>query len=93
MLWSPPSVRSLGFLSREGEVEAREPRVRKASDNCWMASALSKGVMGMSPQSRIRAHDVYGLRPARGLKPRKEVWRALAARMARGPKRAPGEGC
>jgi hypothetical protein len=27
--------------------------------------------------------------PARGLKPRKEVWRADAALMARGPKRAP----
>jgi len=44
----------------------------------------------MSPQSRMRAHDVYGFRPARGLKPRKEVWRALAARMARGPNLAPG---
>jgi hypothetical protein len=51
---------------------------------------LSKGVMGISPQSTIEAHDVYGLRPARGLKPRKEVWREEPARMARGPKRAPG---
>jgi len=28
--------------------------------------------------------------PARGLKPRKEVWRPDAARIARGPNRAPG---
>jgi hypothetical protein len=32
---------------------------------------------------------VYGLMFARWLKPRKEVWREEAARMARGPKRAP----
>ena len=43
----------------------------------------------MSPQSRIEAHDEYGFMPARGLKPLKGVWRAEAARMARGPKRAP----
>lgn len=36
------------------------------------------------------AHDVYGLKPARVLKPRLAVWREDAARMARGPKRAPG---
>ena len=45
--------------------------------------------MGMSPQSIIEAQEVYGFMPARGLKPRKLVWRAEAARMARGPNRAP----
>lgn len=35
------------------------------------------------------AQLAYGLMPARGLKPRKEVWRLEAWRMARGPKRAP----
>lgn len=43
----------------------------------------------MSPQSMMEAHDVYGLMPARGLKPRKVVWRAEAARIALGPNRAP----
>ena len=51
---------------------------------------MSKGVTGMSPQSRIVYGEVYGFRPRRGLKPRKEVWRAEAALIARGPKRAPG---
>jgi hypothetical protein len=32
---------------------------------------------------------MYGFIPALALKPRKEVWRAEAARIARGPKRAP----
>jgi hypothetical protein len=32
---------------------------------------------------------MYGLIAALALKPRKEVWRAEAARIARGPKRAP----
>jgi hypothetical protein len=45
--------------------------------------------MGMSPQSRIEGHEVKGLMPARVLKPRWEIWRDEAARMARGPKRAP----
>ena len=34
---------------------------------------LSKGVTGISPQSRIVYGEVYGFRPRRGLKPRKEV--------------------
>src|SRR6187402_1573197 len=50
---------------------------------------LSRGVTGISPQSRMVAQEVYGFRDARRLKPLKEVWRAEAARMARGPKRAP----
>lgn len=44
----------------------------------------------MSPQSMTLAHDVYGLKPARGLKPLKLVCRAEAALIARGPNRAPG---
>ena len=44
----------------------------------------------MSPQSTIRAQDVYGLSPARGLKPRNVVWRDDPARIARGPNLAPG---
>lgn len=35
------------------------------------------------------AHELYGLIPARVLKDVPAIWRALAARMARGPKRAP----
>lgn len=34
----------------------------------WRAKALSKGVMGMSPQSRTKGHEVYGFTPARWLK-------------------------
>ncbi len=55
---------------------------------------MSRGVTGMSPQSRMVKGVEYGLRAARWLKPRKEVWREEAARMARGPNRAPvGSGC
>jgi hypothetical protein len=43
----------------------------------------------MSPQSRILAHDRYGLIPARGLKARNEVCLEDAARIARGPNLAP----
>lgn len=45
----------------------------------------------MSPQSRMVNGEVYGLREARWLKPRKEVWREEAARIARGPNRAPAD--
>jgi hypothetical protein len=54
------------------------------------ARALSKGVTGMSPQSIILAQEVYGFNPARALKPRNDVCREDAARIARGPNRAPG---
>ena len=47
--------------------------------------------MGMSEQSRMVSGVVYGFMPARGEKARKGTWRAEAARIARGPKRAPGE--
>jgi hypothetical protein len=53
------------------------------------ATALSKGVTGMSPQSRICAQLRYGFMLARALKPRNEVWREEAARIARGPNLAP----
>lgn len=43
----------------------------------------------MSPQSRMVAQFWYGLMLARGLKPRKLVWRDEAWRMARGPNLAP----
>lgn len=45
--------------------------------------------MGTSPQSSIFAHEAYGFKAARALKPRDAVWRLEAARMARGPNRAP----
>jgi hypothetical protein len=96
MLWSPPSVSNLGFfkyctpLSVLFSVEGLFPSSRNASLICFRANVLSNGVIGMSPQSTIFAHDVYGFRFARGLKPRKDVWREEPARMARGPKRAPG---
>lgn len=67
----------------------REPSSRYASLICRRARVLSKGVTGMSPQSRIVKGVVYGFRAARWLKPRKEVCRDEAARMARGPNRAP----
>lgn len=68
----------------------RDPSSVKAAVICLSAIPLSTGVIGMSPQSRIRAQFWYGFMPARGLYPRKEVCRAEAARMARGPKRAHG---
>lgn len=43
------------------------PSSLKASLIWRRARALSKGVMGMSPQSIIVAQDLYGLRFARGL--------------------------
>ena len=70
----------------------RAPSSEKAALIWRRASSLSKGVMGMSPQSRMVKGEVYGFRPRRGLKPRKAVWREEAARMARGPKRAPADG-
>jgi hypothetical protein len=71
-------------------VEGLFPSSRNASLICFRANVLSNGVIGMSPQSTIFAHDVYGFRFARELKPRKDVWREEPARIARGPKRAPG---
>ena len=56
MLWSPPRARSL--TGEEGlEREGRLPSSEKASDTWRRARALSKGVMGMSPQSRMVAHE------------------------------------
>ena len=84
---------SLGYL-KYGAGEDNDDDVRLRSSVypavIWVrAMALSNGVTGISPQSRILAQEVYGLNPARVLNPRKEVWRPEAARMARGPKRAP----
>ena len=95
MEWSPPSVSSLGrgqfgWPSLATNAGRREPSSRNAADIWARARALSKGVMGMSPQSRIFRGVVYGFRPRRGLKPRMEVCREEAWRIARGPKRAPG---
>ena len=81
-----------GVLRRD-EAAARLPSSVKACVNCPRATALSKGTMGMSPQSMISAQLEYGLMLARGLKPRKDVCRLDAWRMARGPKRAPLGGC
>ena len=67
----------------------RAPSCLKAVDICCSASALSKGVTGISPQSRTVSGVPKGSNCARGLKPRKGSCLALAARMARGPKRAP----
>ena len=75
---------------KEAAVVGREPSSSKASVIWRKARALSKGVTGMSPQSIILAQESYGLMLARGLKPRNEVWRPDAARIARGPNRAPG---
>ncbi len=88
-LWSPPNVISLGF-GTSGETARRWPSSVKAAVICARATALSMGVMGMSPQSMILAQLWYGLMPARGLKPLKDVCLAEAWRIARGPKRAPG---
>ena len=53
------------------------------------ASCLSIGVNGVSPQSKIRAHDLYGLIPASGWNPREGICRAEASPIVRGPSRAP----
>jgi hypothetical protein len=79
----------LGILSEEDR-GVRCPSSRYAAVICVRATALSNGVTGTSPQSKTLAHDMYGFMPARALKPLKLVWRAEAARIARGPKRAPG---
>ncbi|KAJ8123255.1 hypothetical protein ONZ43_g750 [Nemania bipapillata] len=79
---------SFGFGS-SGDTGARAPSSENAAVICTIACALSMGVTGMSPQSRILAQFRYGLMLARGLKPRKVVCRAEAARIALGPKRAP----
>ena len=68
----------------------RLPSSIKASVICCSAAALSIGVMGISPQSIVLAHDLYGLMPAFGWKLRPGRWRADAVRIARGPRRAPG---
>ena len=73
MLWSPPKVISLGWMWDGGEPwegGRRERSSRKADSICVRAKALEKGVMGMSPQSRIVAQFTYGFRPARWLKER-----------------------
>lgn len=67
----------------------RDPSSRNASYIWRSATPLSKGMIGMSPQSFMVAQALYGLIPARVLKDVPAIWRALAARMARGPKRAP----
>jgi len=87
-LWSPPRVMILGRC-RTGETGVRLPSSVKASVIWATATALSTGTTGMSPQSRIVAQLLYGLTLARGLKPRKDVCRLEAWRIARGPKRAP----
>ena len=83
-------VRLLASEGRgSGETAGRPPNSAKASVICSSATALSNGVAGMSPQSTMVAQSWYGLMPARWLKPRNDVWRPDACRMARGPKRAP----
>lgn len=82
---------SFGLASR-GDTVARLPSSVKASVIWRSATALSTGTTGMSPQSRMVAQFWYGLMLARGLKPRKVVWRDEAWRMARGPNLAPVEG-
>ena len=72
-----------------GRAGEREPSSRNALVICLSARRLSNGLRGMSPQSMIVRGDMYGFRPRRGLKPRAADWRAEAARIARGPKRAP----
>lgn len=78
-----------GFLI-EDDSGALCPSSRYAEVICVNATALSNGDVGISPQSKIFAHDRYGFIPARALKPRNEVWREDAALIARGPNRAPG---
>lgn len=59
MLWSPPRVRSFGKgLVGWRRAGGREPSSRKAAVIWMRARALSKGVKGMSPQSRIVKADV-----------------------------------
>lgn len=54
MLWSPPNVSNLDFGLLECDKAGEwEPSSRKASLICPRARALSKGVIGMSPQSRM----------------------------------------
>ena len=91
-LWSPPRVNSRGFEMTSVATGGRAPSSSNAALICRSATALSIGVAGMSPQSRIFAQLWYGLMAARGLKPRNDVCRAEAARIARGPKRAPVSG-
>ncbi len=68
---------SLGYL-KYGAGEDDENGVRLRSSVypaviCVRAIALSNGVTGISPQSSILAHEVYGLMPALVLNPRNEV--------------------
>ena len=86
----PAEMPLVPYLELDGVKAGRDPSSRNAWYICSSATPLSNGVTGMSPQSLTVAHDLYGLIPARVLKAVPGIWRALAARMARGPKRAPG---
>jgi hypothetical protein len=79
---------SLVLLTSD-ETGLRPPSSVRAVVICSRATALSTGMTGMSPQSRIEAQLWYGLMLARALNPLNDVWREAAWRMARGPKRAP----
>lgn len=85
----PAETPLVPYLDDAGVKAGREPSSRNASYICRSATLLSNGVIGMSPQSLIMAQDLYGFIPARVLYAVPGICRALAARIARGPKRAP----